>query len=64
MSPGVSPDLTRLTRWVAAGGHAEAMPAAEGRTVVSLCRCDGGEEVERFISVAADVRDWFDAHEA
>lgn len=45
----VSEALARLRRWEEAGGTWRAMPAGDGLTLV-LCRCDGGEEVDRLTS--------------
>lgn len=50
-----SADLARLRRWEDAGGgwivarHPDAV-------IVSLCRCDGGEEADRFVTDAIDLR--------
>jgi len=42
--------LGELLRWETAGGswHTEEGPA--GQVTVVLCRCDGGEEVDRLVS--------------
>jgi hypothetical protein len=46
--------LARLRRWEDAGGTWRAVPAPGGLTLV-LCRCDGGEEVDRLTSSEGDV---------
>ena len=46
--PDCSQDLQRLTRWVRAGGLWEVTASTPRGVTVSLCRCDGGEEVDRF----------------
>jgi hypothetical protein len=38
----------RLTRWEGAGGIWEVLSRNASGTTISLCRCDGGEEVDRF----------------
>ncbi len=46
-------ELMRVQRWAAAGGTVrlqEGTPA-----VVSLCRCDSAEEMERLVTGEADV---------
>ncbi|MEI7054367.1 hypothetical protein WBG06_01005 [Nocardioides sp. CCNWLW239] len=51
-------DLERLLRWEEAGATWEAIwPRADEVTVV-LCRCDSGEEVDRYTSTAADLLDY------
>jgi hypothetical protein len=50
-APSPSPasdDLLRLTRWEGAGGIWEVVSRNAARATISLCRCDGGEEVDRF----------------
>ena len=47
-----SEDLLRLTRWEDAGGTWEVLASRDGRVTIALCRCDGGEEVDR--STSAD----------
>jgi hypothetical protein len=39
-----------LQRWEAAGGHWEVVSRGPSRLVVSLLRCDGGEEASRLNS--------------
>ncbi|OMH25130.1 hypothetical protein BKD30_06595 [Tersicoccus phoenicis] len=49
-SPVATPDLDRLLRWTDAGGTWEVVHRAENHVTVALCRCDGGEEADRFRS--------------
>ncbi|PZF81148.1 hypothetical protein [Jiangella anatolica] len=39
-----------LTRWEDAGGEWRVVARTAGAVTVALCRCDGGEEVDRFTS--------------
>ena len=43
-------DLETLRRWELAGGTWYVSSSAEDLVAVSLCRCDGGEEVQRLVS--------------
>jgi len=45
-----SEDLRRLLRWQNAGGTWRVDARSTASVTVSLCRCDGGEEVDRFFS--------------
>lgn len=50
-----SVDLLAVLRWQASGGEVEVVDA--GRPlVVALCTCDGGQEMQRITSTAADLR--------
>lgn len=51
----VSADLDRLRRWEDLGGTWRVVSRREGVLVLSLCRCDGGEEVDRLASRAHDL---------
>lgn len=42
-----SEDEERVQRWVDSGGTVEIVDEGPP-VVVSLCRCDGGEEIDRF----------------
>lgn len=53
--PPGSADLARLRRWEDAGGTWQVVARRPGTVTVALCRCDGGEEVDRFTSGDADV---------
>lgn len=39
-----------VTRWEDAGGEWRVVARTTTTATISLCRCDGGEEVERFTS--------------
>lgn len=45
---GASDDLARLRRWEDAGGTWQVLARRPDQVIVSLCRCDGGEEADRF----------------
>ena len=45
---GDSADLARLHRWEDAGGTWRVLARRAEGVIVSLCRCDGGEEADRF----------------
>jgi hypothetical protein len=42
-----SDTVRSLERWEAFGGVWRVLAADGGSAIVSLCRCDGGEEVDR-----------------
>lgn len=44
----MSDDLARLHRWEEAGGTWQVDQAGDGWVAISLLRCDGGEEIDRF----------------
>ncbi len=51
--------IEELRRWEDSGAHWQVVARTPGRLTIALLRCDGGEEVERFVSVgpgAAGVR--------
>ena len=50
-----STDLERLLRWESAGATWELLSLYDGIATVSMRRCDGGEEMERLRSGAADL---------
>ena len=50
-----SPDLARLLRWLDAGGTWQVLHLKPDRATISLLRCDGGEEADRFTSAAPDL---------
>jgi len=54
----------RLERWRAHGGTCRLVELDEARAQVVLCRCDGGEEVERFTTADPAVLAWVRANEA
>lgn len=43
-----SEDLDRLRRWEKMGAVWRVVTRSGGRATVALCRCDGGEEADRF----------------
>jgi hypothetical protein len=47
--------LALLLRWEDAGGHWVVVHRAPGRIVLSLQRCDGGEEVQRLSASDLEV---------
>ncbi|MTB87354.1 hypothetical protein H9L21_06670 [Aeromicrobium senzhongii] len=56
--------LERLDRWTAHGGTCRLVEQSSGRAEVVLCRCDGGEEVERFTTCDPTVMAWVRDHSA
>ncbi|TNC46134.1 hypothetical protein [Mumia zhuanghuii] len=46
----MSDDLETLVRWEHAGGTWSVVHVSADRATVALCRCDGGEQVDRFTS--------------
>jgi hypothetical protein len=42
--------VAALQRWQDAGAYWRVVSRHRGQVTVALCRCDGGEEVERFTS--------------
>lgn len=55
-------DLERLLRWEGAGGTWRILTELDGSVMVSLCRCDGGEEADRFTTDDADVLEYVRTH--
>jgi hypothetical protein len=53
-------DLEELRRWEDFGGAWELVAARGDVRVLSLLRCDGGEEVSRLTSDDADLRTYVD----
>jgi len=58
MTEQVSEDLQRLLRWHEAGGTWRVDARSSSSVTVSLCRCDGGEEVDWFSSSDRDFLDY------
>ncbi len=50
-----SADLARLARWQRAGGTWQVVRRSSDDLVIALCRCDGGEEADRFTSREPDL---------
>ncbi len=59
--PTSSADLDRLLRWETAGGTWVLAGERADSVTIALCRCDGGEEVERMTSADPAVRAYVDA---
>ena len=47
-----------LERWQSFGATWRVVARAEGSVTVSLCRCDGGEEVQRLTSTNPELLGW------
>ena len=50
-------ELDRLRRWEDAGGTWRVVGRRAGTVTIALCRCDGGEEVDRFTSGVRSLLD-------
>ena len=50
----------RLQRWEAFGAHWQVVDDDGTRVTVALCRCDGGEEVDRLTSAEPALRTFLD----
>jgi hypothetical protein len=50
-----SDDLAKLLRWEEAGATWEVFARSTDAVTISLCTCDGGEEVDRYTSAEADL---------
>lgn len=48
-------DLDKLVRWEDAGGTWRVLSRRSDSLTIALCRCDGGEEVERFTTSSSNV---------
>lgn len=60
MSDPASDDLTLVLRWESSGGEVEILDLGPP-LVVALCTCDGGQEMQRIVSEADDLRAHLDA---
>lgn len=60
----MSDSIARLEHWAAHGGTCRLTPLGAGQAEVVLCRCDGGEEVERFTTADPAVMAWVRANES
>jgi hypothetical protein len=47
--------LGELLRWEESGGTWSSVTGRDGAVTVSLCRCDGGEEVDRITSADREL---------
>jgi hypothetical protein len=54
-------DLDRLRRWENAGGTWQLAGRTATSVTIALCRCDGGEEVERLVSGERELLAYLDA---
>ena len=52
--PTPSADLAAVVRWEESGGEVEVLDWGPP-VVVSLCTCDGGQEMQRLVSSDADL---------
>ncbi|SDR81705.1 hypothetical protein SAMN04488543_0544 [Friedmanniella luteola] len=52
--------VTRLQRWEAFGAPWQLVDDDGRRVTVALCRCDGGEEVDRLTSADPALRAFLD----
>ncbi len=52
--------VSRLQRWEAFGAHWQVVDDDGSRVTVALCRCDGGEEVDRLTSTDPALRTFLD----
>ena len=50
VAPHASDAAAELDRWVRFGGSWRVLGRSEHGVTVALCRCDGGEEVDRITS--------------
>ena len=55
-SDATSEDLALVLRWESSGGEVEILDLGPP-LVVALCSCDGGQEMQRIVSDAADLHD-------
>ncbi|MFT3715440.1 MAG: hypothetical protein QM774_05685 [Gordonia sp. (in: high G+C Gram-positive bacteria)] len=60
----MSDDLERVQRWVASGGHVRMSAARDDATVITLITCDGGEEMDRFVTRDPSIVSWCEQHDA
>ncbi len=53
-----------LRRWEAFGATWRVVQSTPEQVTVSLCRCDGGEEVERLVSSDPELRTYVESRPA
>ncbi|WP_114906084.1 hypothetical protein [Ornithinimicrobium murale] len=58
----MSTDRETLERWAEFGGVWRVVAADDGAATVSMCRCDGGEEVQRLTTVDPELLTWLAEH--
>jgi len=56
--------LETLRRWEAFGATWQVVHSTPEQVTVSLCRCDGGEEVERLVSSDPALRAYVESRPA
>jgi hypothetical protein len=54
----VTRDLETLQRWEIAGGTWRLERRRGDTVTIALCRCDGGEEVDRLVSAEPALREY------
>jgi len=54
-------DLSRLQRWEIAGGTWRLDGRRGDTLTITLCRCDGGEEIDRLISAEQDLIEYVES---
>ncbi len=59
---GVGSDRETLDRWADFGGIWRVVASDEHAVTVSMCRCDGGEEVQRLTTRDPDLITWLTEH--
>lgn len=60
---GGTADRETLERWEAFGGVWRVLAADGHAATVSLCRCDGGEEMQRLTTEDPDLVAWLAEHQ-
>ena len=58
----MSKDRKTLQRWEDFGGVWRVLASHDQAATVSMCRCDGGEEVQRLTTEDPDLVSWLAAH--
>lgn len=54
---GLSP-IEELQRWQDFGATWRVLSRTSSAMTIALCRCDGGEEIQRLVSTDPDLRAW------
>jgi hypothetical protein len=57
-APHDPPPIEVLQRWQAFGATWRVVSQTSSGVTLALCRCDGGEEVERLSSADPELIDW------
>lgn len=58
MTVGGQTVMERLERWQEFGAVWRVVSRAAGTLTISLCRCDGGEEIDQLTSNDPDLLAW------